>query len=156
MSDPLLHIALYQPEIPQNTGNIGRLSLGLGLRLHLIEPLGFSLSEKAVRRAGLDYWSSVDLTVHRSFEQFLDWVGPRKLIPLSTKAQQSIANAAFDRDCVLLFGPETRGLPEDLRKQFGCYKIPMRSHIRSYNLSNSVAIASYFALNCLDPAWRAS
>ena len=117
MSDPLLHIALYQPEIPQNTGNIGRLSLGLGLRLHLIEPLGFSLSEKAVRRAGLDYWSSVDLTVHPCFEQFLDWAGPRKLIPLSTKAQQSIANAAFERDCVLLFGPETRGLPEDLRKQ---------------------------------------
>ena len=156
MSEPLLHIALYQPEIPQNTGNIGRLTLGLGARLHLIKPLGFSLSEKAVRRSGLDYWTSVDLQLHESFESFHQWVDNRRLILLSTKAQQSLNQASFVPGCVLLFGPETRGLPDDLREQYGCYKIPMRSAIRSYNLANSVAIASYFALQQLDPSWQLS
>lgn len=152
-NDTSFHIALYNPEIPQNTGNIGRLSLGLGARLHLIKPLGFDISEKSVRRAGLDYWKNVNLKVHNSIEDFLEWADHSKIILMSTKSSSSIASARIKPGCILMFGPETRGLPVSLLKRFQCYKIPMRESIRSYNLSNSVAIASYFVLQHLDPDW---
>jgi len=153
MTEPLLHIALLNPEIPQNTGNIGRLSLGVGAALHLIEPLGFSLSEKAVRRAGLDYWKDVNLTVHKTVNDFLIWADKRPLLLMSTKAPKSLVQAQIKPHSILLFGPETKGLSLELRERFGCYKIPMSNDIRSYNLSNSVAIASYFVLQQLAPEW---
>lgn len=145
MRNPLFHIALVEPEIPQNTGNIGRLSLGLHVRLHLVHPLGFSLSEKAVRRAGLDYWKHVDVQEHSSVEQFIDWACDKSLFLFSTKASASYRNASFSKDCVLVFGPESRGLSAELRERFPCVKIPMSGPIRSLNLSNAVAVASYEA-----------
>ena len=155
MNEPILHIALFNPEIPQNTGNIGRLSLGIGARLHIIKPIGFSLSEKAVRRAGLDYWKHVDLQVHNNWEEFVDWAEDRQMILMSTKASKHINELAAKPNCILLFGPETKGLTGTLREQYGCYKIPMKNQIRSYNLSNSVAIASYFVLQSLKVEWGA-
>ena len=150
-----IHIVLVEPEIPQNTGNIGRLSLGVGARLHLIKPLGFDISEKAVRRAGLDYWKHVDIQVHESTEDFVEWAEGKALFLMSTKAEVSLADATIppNEDVVLVFGPETRGLSQDLRERYPCFKIPMRSNIRSYNLSNSVAIASYFVLQKISPEW---
>jgi len=153
MNESIFHIALYNPEIPQNTGNIGRLSLGLGAKLHLIRPLGFDLSEKSVRRAGLDYWKNVNLEVHNSLEEFLEWADHTKILLMSTKAKQNISSAKIPKNSIIMFGPETRGLPDSLLNRFKCYKIPMNSEIRSYNLSNSVAIASYFVLQHLDPRW---
>ena len=152
---PDLHIALIEPEIPQNTGNIGRLSLGIGARLHLVKPLGFDISEKAVRRAGLDYWKHVDIQIHESTEDFVKWAEGKSLFLMTTKAEVSLGEATFpsDEEVVLVFGPETRGLPQNLRENYSCFKIPMKSKIRSYNLSNSVAIASYFALQQISPKW---
>ena len=154
MNEPLFHIALFNPEIPQNTGNIGRLSLGVGARLHIILPIGFSLSEKAVRRAGLDYWKHVDLQIHENWEKFLDWSKDRQLILMSTKAATNISKVPIKPNCIILFGPETKGLPTALLEQYGCCKIPMKKHIRSYNLSNSVAITSYFVLQNLEKDWE--
>ena len=150
-----IHIALVEPEIPQNTGNIGRLSLGIGARLHLVKPLGFDISEKAVRRAGLDYWKNVDIQVHESTKDFVQWAEGKSLFLMTTKAGVTLAEATIpsDKDVVLVFGPETRGLSQDLRERFPCFKIPMKSNIRSYNLSNSVAIASYFVLQQISPEW---
>ena len=149
-----LHIVLVEPEIPQNTGNIGRLSLGLGATLHLVKPLGFDISEKAVRRAGLDYWKQVDLQIHDSIDDFLQWSIGKQLFLMTTKAEKSLIDAKMQADeVVLVFGPETRGLSEEMRRAYPCFKIPMRTNIRSYNLSNSVAIASYFALQQISPDW---
>lgn len=149
-----LHIVLVEPEIPQNTGNIGRLSLGIDAKLHLVRPLGFDISEKAVRRAGLDYWKNVDLQVHDSLENFLKWSEGKQLFLMTTKAKNSLAEATVNSDDVILvFGPETRGLSEKMRTSYPCFKIPMKTNIRSYNLSNSVAIASYFILQQISPDW---
>ena len=145
MSDPLFHIALIEPEIPQNTGNIGRLTLGLQVRLHLVHPLGFSLSEKAVRRAGLDYWKHVDIQEHQSTEEFLSWAVGRPLYLFSTKAKQSYREVKFQPGSILAFGPESRGLTQDLRDAHRCLTIPMVGPIRSLNLSNAVAVAAYEA-----------
>ncbi|MAA79648.1 MAG: tRNA (uridine(34)/cytosine(34)/5-carboxymethylaminomethyluridine(34)-2'-O)-methyltransferase TrmL [Deltaproteobacteria bacterium] len=142
---PLFHVALVEPEIPQNTGNIGRLTLGLNVRLHLVHPLGFSLSEKAVRRAGLDYWKNVDVQEHKSIDDFLEWAFGKSLVLFSTKAIPSYRKTSFEKDCVLVFGPESRGLSTDLRERFPCVTIPMSGPIRSLNLSNAVAVASYEA-----------
>ncbi|MEC7987512.1 MAG: TrmH family RNA methyltransferase, partial [Myxococcota bacterium] len=101
------HIVLVEPEIPQNSGNIGRLALGLGARLHLVHPLGFSLDEKAVRRAGLDYWKKVDVQEHPSLSSFMDWVGERPMFLFSTKAAISYKKACFPRGSLLIFGPES-------------------------------------------------
>ena len=146
---PLFDIALIEPEIPQNTGNIGRLALGLGCTLHLVHPLGFSLSQKAVRRAGLDYWKHVNVVEHQSIETFLENTLSRPLYLFSTKATQSYKKANFVEGSILVFGPETRGLSEDLRSTHPCFKIPMIGDIRSLNLSNAVAVAAYEAFHQL-------
>jgi tRNA (cytidine/uridine-2'-O-)-methyltransferase len=154
--EPLFHIVLINPEIPQNTGNIGRLSLGVGARLHLVKPLGFDISEKAVRRAGLDYWKSVDLQVHENTDDFLEWVKGKDCHLFSTKASQSFAKSNVQRGSVLIFGAETKGVSEEIHKLFPSVYIPMAKTIRSYNLSNSVAIASYFASSQINPEWMTS
>ena len=152
-SVPLFHIALIHPEIPQNTGNIGRLSLGVGARLHLVKPLGFDLSEKAVRRAGLDYWKDVDLQVHETIDDFLRWSEGRDCHLFSTKAVESFSTAKVEVGSVLIFGAETKGVSEEIHQIFPSVQIPMAKRIRSYNLSNSVAIASYFTASQLNPFW---
>lgn len=146
-----LHIVLIEPEIPQNTGNIGRLCLGLGAVLHLVHPLGFSLSEKAVRRAGLDYWKNVSLVEHRDINAFLEWVEGKPAFALSTKANLSHRSVTFPSGAVLIFGPETRGLSEEMRSRFTALRIPMTGEIRSLNLSNAVAIVAYQAMSHIDP-----
>lgn len=149
--EPPFHIALLQPEIPGNTGNVGRLAVGLGVRLHLIAPLGFDLSEKAVRRAGIDHWSKVDLETHSSFKEFMDWVGERKLCAFSAQGQQSYADLSVDPGDVLLFGPESSGLDPHFVKEHGAWRIPLPGDVRSLNLSNAVSVAAYHALRCVSP-----
>ena len=152
--EPLFHIALVHPEIPQNTGNIGRLSLGVGARLHLVKPLGFDITQKAVRRAGLDYWKDVDLHVHETIEDFIEWTTGRDCHLFSTKAHQSFSEAKVERGSVLIFGSETKGVSPTVHQLFSSVYIPMANRIRSYNLSNSVAIASYFAARQLNFEWN--
>ena len=144
----MLNIVLHEPEIPQNCGNIARTCAATGSRLHLIKPLGFDISEKAVRRAGLDYWHMVDVCVYEDLEDFFSKNQVSQLWCLSTKAPRSYTEAAFEEDCYLLFGKETRGLPEDFLDAHydQCIRIPMRSDARSLNLSNAVAITVYEAL----------
>ena len=143
-----MRIVLVEPEIPQNTGNISRTCAATGMSLHLIEPLGFSIDEKHVRRAGLDYWQYLDLHVHPSFEDFLEKFGDEPIYYLSTKAPRAYSQANFEKDCTLVFGKETKGLPEELlaKNYDRCFRIPMLPGIRSLNLSNSVAIVAYEAL----------
>lgn len=144
----MVNVVLHEPEIPQNCGNIARTCAAAGCRLHLIRPLGFDISEKAVRRAGLDYWHLVDVRVYDNLEDFFSKNDVKQLWCLSTKAPRCYTEAAFSQDCYLLFGKETRGLPEDFleahREQ--CVRIPMRSEARSLNLSNAVAITVFEAL----------
>ncbi len=148
MIKPLFHIVLFRPEIPGNTGSIGRTCLALGLRLHLIHPLGFELNEKAVRRAGLDYWKFVDLCEHKSWPDFLKRERPDQLFFFSRFAQnRPYFHASFSLGCYLVFGRETSGLPCEIINRDQCYALPTFSeHIRSLNLSNSVTAASYEAL----------
>ena len=150
-TEPDLHIALVEPEIPQNTGNIGRLCLGLGARLHLVHPLGFRVDEKSVRRAGLDYWKHVDCQEHQSVTDFWKWLADRPFYLFSTKAKQSFAALDYPTGSVLIFGPESRGLPEEWIQRHQAATIPMTGAIRSLNLSNSVAVAAYFALMKIKP-----
>lgn len=152
----MLHIALYQPEIPPNTGNIIRLAANTGTQLHLIKPLGFSIDDKQVRRAGLDYHEVERVKLHESWEEYLLARAPGRLFAFSTKASQPYTQAQFRDGDTFLFGPETRGLPEDIRhglKPEQLLKIPMRAGSRSLNLSNSVAIVVYEALRQLDFAF---
>ena len=144
----MLHIVLVEPEIPQNCGNIARTCAATRSRLHLIEPLGFDISEKAVRRAGLDYWPMVDLRVYDGLEQFFTEHPAPDLWLATTKAPQDYTRARFSPDCWLFFGKETAGLPEDFRRTHydRCIRLPMRPEARSLNLSNSVAILTYEAL----------
>ncbi len=147
----MLNIVLVEPEIPQNTGNIARTCAATHSRLHLVRPLGFDISERAVRRAGLDYWHMVDLHVYDSLDHFFA-LNPRPDLWLATtKAPQNYTQAAFQDGCWLMFGKETAGLPEDLRKRWRdrCIRIPMRSDARSLNLANSVAVLTYEALRQL-------
>ena len=148
----MLNIVLHEPEIPQNCGNIARTCAATGSRLHLIKPLGFDISEKAVRRAGLDYWHMVDVQVYENLEDFFARNQVNELWCLSTKAPRSYTEAKFSDGCYLLFGKETRGLPEDfLEKHYDeTVRIPMVSDARSLNLSNAVAITVYEALRQLD------
>ena len=153
----MLHIVLYQPEIPPNTGNIIRLAANTESTLHLIKPLGFSLDEKQVRRAGLDYFEVDRVKVHESWEAFLEVAPKGRIFALSTKGTTSYANARFERDDMLLFGPETRGLPASIRDNLPAeqvLRIPMRANSRSLNLSNTVAIVLYEALRQLDFAFK--
>ena len=144
----MLNIVLHEPEIPQNCGNIARTCAATGSRLHLIRPLGFDISEKAVRRAGLDYWHLVDGRVYDNLEDFFSKNDVKQLWCLSTKAPRCYTEADFTDGCYLLFGKETRGLPEDfLDAHFDqCVRIPMHEEARSLNLSNAVAITAYEAL----------
>ena len=144
----MLNIVLVEPEIPQNTGNIARTCAATRSCLHLVRPLGFDISERAVRRAGLDYWHMVDLRVYDSLDHFFA-VNPRPDLWLATtKAPRDYTQASFREGCWLMFGKETAGLPEDLRMRWydRCVRIPMRPDARSLNLANSVAVLTYEAL----------
>lgn len=145
----MIHIALYEPEIPPNTGNIMRLCANTGLSLHLIHPLGFQLDEKRLRRAGMDYRDMAPVTEHESFEAFSQAMAGKRVLALTTKATTNYADAAFQDEDILLFGPETRGLPDSLLGELpadGKLRIPMLPDSRSLNLSNTVAIVAYEAL----------
>ncbi len=148
----MLNIVLVEPEIPQNCGNIARTCAATGARLHLIRPLGFDISDKAVKRAGLDYWHLVEVFDYENLEDFFSKNDVRQMWCLSTKAPKSYTQAAFEDGCYLFFGKETKGLPEDFLEAHreSCIKLPMREAARSLNLSNSVAITVYEALRQLD------
>ena len=144
----MFHIVLLEPEIPQNCGNIARTCAATGCSLHLIHPLGFDVSEKAVKRAGLDYWHLVDVREYANLDDFFAKNEVGELWCLSTKAPRCYTEAEFHDGCYLMFGKETKGLPEELliKNPERCVRIPMQGEIRSLNLSNSVAIAVYEAL----------
>lgn len=148
----MLNVVLVEPEIPQNCGNIARTCAATGCRLHLIRPLGFDISEKAVRRAGLDYWSLVQVIDYENLEDFFRRNDVKQMWCLSTKAPRAYTEARFSDGCYLFFGKETRGLPEEFLRQHydSCLRLPMRSEARSLNLSNAVAITVYEALRQLE------
>ena len=148
----MLNIVLVEPEIPQNCGNIARTCAATGSVLHLIRPLGFDISEKAVRRAGLDYWSLVDVRDYENLEDFFSKNDVRQMWCLSTKAPRCYTEARFVDGCYLFFGKETKGLPESFLEEHAecCVRLPMVSQARSLNLSNSVAITVYEALRQLN------
>ena len=148
----MLHIVLVEPEIPQNCGNIARTCAATGSCLHLIKPLGFDISEKAVKRAGLDYWHLVDVRVYENLDDFFSKNEVNQMWCLSTKAPRCYTEASFADGCYLFFGKETKGLPEDFLEAHreSCVRIPMREEARSLNLSNSVAITVYEALRQLE------
>lgn len=143
-----MHIVLYQPEIPQNTGNIARTCAATGCMLHLIQPLGFSLEDKYLKRAGLDYWKMMEYRVYENFDALLERYPHATMHFLSTKAPRAYAEVAYGPEDFLVFGCETRGLPESLlsRVYDRCVRIPMVPGARSLNLSNSVAIVLYESL----------
>ena len=145
----MLNIVLLEPEIPQNTGAIARTCAACGARLHLIKPLGFDISDKMVKRCGLDYWWLVDITVYENFEDYLEKNGDENLWLATTKAPRDYTQADFSAENVsIMLGKETAGLPEYLRERYRehCIRIPMVSQARSLNLSNSAAILAYEAL----------
>ena len=147
----MLNIVLVEPEIPMNTGNIARTCAATRSRLHLVRPLGFDISDRAVKRAGLDYWPMVDLHVYDDLEDLFHKNEIRDLWLATTKAPRSYAQAEFRDNCWLFFGKETAGLPEPFRMAYAqrCIRIPMREDARSLNLANSVAILTYEALRQL-------
>ena len=145
----MLSIVLLAPEIPQNTGNIGRLCVNTGCRLHLVKPLGFSLDAAHVRRAGLDYWPHLTLCVHESWDAFLEAEHPARLVFVSTKGERVLYDVRFRDNDFLVFGNETGGLPPEFYRRYSAdlYRIPMPGgHSRSLNLANSVAVSLYEAL----------
>ena len=143
-----LNIVLHEPEIPANTGNIGRTCVATGTRLHLIEPLGFSLSEKAIKRAGMDYWKDLDVTTYLDYEEFLRKNPGARIYYATTKGLQTYTDVQYEENCFIMFGKESAGIPEEilLRYQKTSVRIPMIGETRSLNLSNSVAIMLYEAL----------
>lgn len=146
----MFHVVLYQPEIPPNTGNIIRLCANVGAHLHLIYPLGFDLEDSKLRRAGLDYHEFISMQKHASFKDFCDTVRPPRIMACSTRGRKGYADVLFQPDDALLFGPETRGLPQALLDALPpehLLRIPMRPDNRSLNLSNAVAVILY-------EAWR--
>lgn len=144
----MVNIVLVEPEIPANTGNVARTCAATGAVLHLVKPLGFDISDKAVKRAGLDYWHLVDIRVYEGLDDFFARSGVTDPWLLTTKAPRVYAEASFADGCWLLFGKETKGLPETLLRRFPdrCLRIPMRAEARSLNLGNSVALVTYEAL----------
>ncbi len=149
----MINIVLVEPEIPQNTGNVARTCACTGSRLHLVRPFGFEISDRTVKRAGLDYWDKVDITYYDSLADFLEKHKEDKLFYLTTKAKKSIYDVAeYPDNCYLLFGKETKGLPEKLiySDYDNAVRIPMIGELRSLNLANSVAIALYETLRCHD------
>ena len=140
-----LNIVLYEPEIPANTGNIGRTCVATGTKLHLIEPLGFSLSEKALKRAGMDYWSQLEVERYVNYEDFLQRNPGAKIYMATTKAKKIYSEASYEPDCYIMFGKESAGIPEEILVEHPeeCVRIPMIGETRSLNLSNSLAIVLY-------------
>ena len=143
-----LNIVLFEPEIPANTGNIGRTCVATGTRLHLIEPLGFRLNEKSIKRAGMEYWEHLDVTRYINFEEFLEKNPGAKIYMATTKGQHVYTEVSYEPDCYIMFGKESAGIPEEIlvKNPDTCIRIPMLSEIRSLNLSNSVAVVLYEAL----------
>ena len=143
------HVALYNPEIPANTGNIGRICVGCNSKLHLIKPMRFLLTDKYLKRAGLDYWQDLDLQFHENLEEFLNHFRDHNIFLCTTKGKKNYTDVSYQQGDLLLFGPETKGLPAELLERYpdNTIKIPMSDKIRSLNLSNSVAVILY-------EAWR--
>lgn len=143
-----MHIILHQPEIPANTGNIGRTCVATGSSLHLIEPLGFRLDEKSIKRAGMDYWENLDVTRYINYQEFQEKHLGAKVWFATTKAKKIYTDADFSMDDYIMFGKESGGIPEEILvdHEETCIRIPMLDDIRSLNLSNSVAIVLYEAL----------
>lgn len=144
----MMNIVLHEPEMPANTGNIGRTCVAAGARLHLIEPLGFKINEKMLVRAGLDYWDKLDVTLYDNFEDFMQKNPGAKIYMATTKAPQTYTEVTYEPDSYIMFGKESAGIPEDILvdHQETAIRIPMIGDIRSLNLSNSVAIVLYEAL----------
>jgi tRNA (cytidine/uridine-2'-O-)-methyltransferase len=143
-----LNIVLFEPEIPANTGNIGRTCVATGTRLHLIEPLGFHLNEKSIKRAGMDYWKDLDVTTYVNFEDFLEKNPGAKIYMATTKSKQTYTEVSYEPDSYIMFGKESAGIPEEILVNYEetAIRIPMIGEIRSLNLSNSAAIVLYEAL----------
>ena len=148
----MLNIVLLEPEMPANTGNIGRTCVATGVRLHLIEPLGFRLNDKMLKRAGLDYWDKLDVTVYDDYNDFLNRNPDAKIYMATTKSKQKYTDVSYEEDAYIMFGKESAGIPEELLldNKDTCIRIPMVKDERSLNLSNSVAIVLYEALRQLD------
>lgn len=144
----MLNIVLHEPEIPANTGNIGRTCVAAGARLHLIEPLGFRLDEKNLRRAGMDYWKDLDVTTYIDYQDFLEQNPGAKIYMATTKAKRVYTDVNYEPDCYIMFGKESAGIPEEIlvENRENCVRIPMMEEIRSLNLGNSAAIVLYEAL----------
>ncbi len=144
----MLNIVLFEPEIPANTGNIGRTCVASNTRLHLIEPLGFRLNEKNLKRAGMDYWNDLDVTTYIDFQDFLERNPGAKIYMATTKAKHVYTEVNYEPDCYIMFGKESAGIPEEIlvEHEDTCIRIPMVGDIRSLNLGNSVAIVLYEAL----------
>lgn len=143
-----LNIVLLEPEIPYNTGNIGRTCVATGTKLHLIEPLGFHLTEKAIKRAGMDYWGDLDVTRYINYQDFLDKNPDAKIYMATTKSKKKYTDVHYEDNCYIMFGKESAGIPEQILKdnKETCVRIPMAGDTRSINLSNSAAIILYEAL----------
>ena len=143
-----LNIVLFEPEIPANTGNIGRTCVATGTKLHLIEPLGFRLDEKKIRRAGMDYWKDLDVTTYINFQEFLDKNPGAKIYMATSKGKNVYTEVSYEPDCYIMFGKESAGIPEEIlaHNRDRCVRIPMIGETRSLNLSNSVAVVLYEAL----------
>lgn len=148
----MLNIVLFEPEIPQNTGNIGRTCVATGTRLHLIGPMGFKIDEKSVKRAGMDYWDKLDVTEYIGYEEFLEKNPHAKIYMATTKAKRRYTDVHYEKDCYIMFGKESAGIPEELLvdNEETCIRIPMNPDIRSLNLANSAAIVLYEALRQQD------
>lgn len=144
----MLNIVLHEPEIPANTGNIGRTCVAAGARLHLIKPLGFQINEKALKRAGLDYWDKLDVRVYDNYEDFLKKNPGAVIYMATTKGRHVYSEVSYEPDCYIMFGKESAGIPEEIliNHEDHAIRIPMRPEIRSLNLSNAVAIVLYEAL----------
>lgn len=147
-----IHIVLFEPEIPQNTGNVARTCAATGASLHLIRPLGFTVDDKKLKRAGLDYWDKLDITYYDGLADFFDKHGDKPIYYFTTKAQNTYADVTYGDEVYLMFGKESAGLPEELllKNPQTSVRIPMRDKLRSLNLSNSVAIAVYEVLRQSD------
>ena len=144
----MLNIVLYEPEIPANTGNIGRTCAATDTRLHLIEPLGFRLDETSLKRAGMDYWEELDVTTYIDYQDFMERNPGAKIYMATTKAPKLYTQVRYEPDCFLMFGKESGGIPEEIlvKQKEECIRIPMVGDARSLNLGNSAAIVLYEAL----------